>query len=474
MTHLIDSLHLALPQVVLLGMTCVTILLSVFKQHRCDEWCYGLAQFSLAATLGLLWVAPHGSAFAGMMVIDHFSRLLDAACVLSMMLIFAYSRQYLRQHQMPAPEFYLLSLFATLGMMVLISAPHLLTIYLGLELMSLPIYALVALRRDEPICAEAALKYFITGSLASGMLLYGFSMLFGATGSLALIDVAQAVNGGLAAADHPQLLALGAVFSVVGLAFKLGAVPFHMWVPDVYEGAPTPVTLMIASAPKLAVFAMLYRIFADGLGGLVTQWQPMLMMIALLSMMVGNVLALVQQNLKRMLAYSSIGHMGYLLLGALVATVQGWQAATFYILTYVLTTLGAFGVLLQSKHGCEQISDLAGLNNRHPGLAFLMLLAMFSMAGVPPLVGFIAKFGLFKAVMHQHLTWLAIVAMVFAVVGAYYYIRVVKVMYFASEADSGVALEPKRGQAVLLTLNNLAVLCLGIMPAGLLAIVRHL
>jgi NADH-quinone oxidoreductase subunit N len=361
-----------------------------------------------------------------------------------------------------------------LGMMVLVSSHNFITLYLGLELFSLPIYAMVALQRDTGRCIEAAIKYFIMGSVASGLLLYGLSMLFGATHSLDLATVAHVMTRhGLM--TH-ALLMLGLIFTVTAIVFKLGAAPFHQWVPDVYDGAPTSVALFISAAPKIAAFGLLIRLLVDTMPSLSIQWHQVVIVIAILSMAIGNLTAIVQTSMKRLLAYSSIAHMGYMLLGIACATQRGDSAALFYILSYSIMTLGAFGtMILLSRKGFEadKISDYSGLNTRSPWFAFVMLLVMFSMAGVPPIVGFIAKVGVLEALIQVHLVWLAVVALLFAIIGAFYYLRVVKVMYFESGQNQS-DLVCDRSTRFVLSLNGILVLLLGIFPGALFALCHNI
>jgi NADH-quinone oxidoreductase subunit N len=370
-----------------------------------------------------------------------------------------------------------LALFAMLGMMVMISANSLLVLYLGLELMSLCLYSMVALNRDSAVSTEAAMKYFVLGALASGVLLYGMSMLYGATGALNIEQIAQTIEAGKA---NRVLLVFGLVFVVAGLAFKLGVVPFHMWIPDVYDGAPNAMTLFIGSAPKLAAFAMAIRLLVNGLVELAVDWQQMLMIMSVLSMAIGNLAAIAQSSIKRMLAYSTISHMGFVLLGLLAGKVGGnllsapdaYSAAMFYSIVYVLMSLGAFGmVLLLSRSGFEAdvITDYRGLNQRAPWYAFLMLLLMFSLAGIPPTVGFYAKLAVLDAVIKTGQIWLAVFAVMMSLIGAFYYLRVVKVMYF-DEPDTDAPIEAGFEMRVLLSANGLAVLVLGVMPGPLMAL----
>jgi len=390
-----------------------------------------------------------------------------------------YARQYSTDRGMLGGnlggEFYVLALFSLLGQMVMISANNFLTIYLGLELMSLSLYALVALRRDDARATEAAMKYFILGALASGFLLYGMSMLYGATGSLDISRVAAVIGSGTV---NPTILTFGLVFVVAGLAFKLGAVPFHMWVPDVYQGAPTGVTLLLGGAPKLATFAICVRLLVEGMLPMAFDWQQMLMILAVLSLAIGNLTAIAQTNLKRMLAYSTIAQMGFVLLGLMAGVVghktdnaaAAYSAAMYYAITYVMTTVGSFGlimVLARQGFEAEEIDDFKGLSKRSPAYAVLMSVLMFSLAGVPPMMGFAAKFAVLQSVLATGAVWLTVFAVMFSLVGAFYYIRLVKVMWFDEPADS-TPLAVNSDKGVVLALNGLAVVVLGMIPGPLL------
>jgi NADH-quinone oxidoreductase subunit N len=390
-----------------------------------------------------------------------------------------YSRRYVSERGMVSGhlggEFYPLALFALLGQMVMISGSNFLSIYLGLELMSLSLYALVAMRRDSAAATEAAMKYFVLGAMASGFLLYGMSMLYGATGSLDLVEVTRAASSG---GINPTVLVFGVVFVVSGLAFKLGVVPFHMWVPDVYQGSPTAVTLLLGGAPKLAAFAICFRLLIEALLPLAFDWQQMLTVLAVLSMAIGNITAIAQTNIKRMLAYSTISHMGFMLLGLLAGVVDGnlfsaanaYSSALFYSITYVLTTLGTFGVIMllaRSGFEAENMDDFKGLNQRSPWFAGVMLVLMLSLAGIPPLMGFYAKLSVLQAVLGTGQVWLAVVAVVFSLIGAYYYLRVIKLMYFDEPQDSS-AIVAHLDVRVLLSLNGLVVLALGLWPGVLM------
>jgi NADH-quinone oxidoreductase subunit N len=386
-----------------------------------------------------------------------------------MTIALVYVRAYNAARALFTGEFFTLALFATLGMLVMVSANHFLTLYIGLELLSLSLYAMVALQRDSARATEAAMKYFVLGALASGMLLYGMSMLYGATGSLDLESVSAAMAGGLGSSN---VLVLGLVFVLAGIAFKLGVAPFHMWVPDVYEGAPTSVTLVVGSAPKIAAFAFTLRLLVNGMEPLVADWQGMLVVLSVVSMVLGNLVAIAQTNLKRMLAYSTISHMGFLLLGVLAGSLNGYASAMFYVLVYVLTALAGFGViLLLSREGfeSEELEDLKGLNRRNPWFAFIMLLVMFSMAGVPPLVGFFAKLSVLQAALQQGLVWLVVLAVMMSLIGAFYYLRVVKLMYF-DNAQQSAPIRPLGDMKVMLSANGLGLLLLGIAPQPLLTL----
>jgi NADH-quinone oxidoreductase subunit N len=455
-----------------LCLACVVLILDVWIRDEQRVASYVLAQFTLLAGAAISWGMlgeEPALVLNGTFISDPMAALLKTSILLVSAGVFVYSRSYLVARGIFRGEFYVLGLFAVLGMLVLVSAHSLLTLYLGLELLSLSLYALVAFNRDSPQAAEAAMKYFVLGALASGMLLYGISMLYGATGSL---DIGVVAAGIAAPGDKGIILVFALCFIVTGLAFKFGAVPFHMWIPDVYHGAPTPVTLFIGSAPKIAAFAMAMRLLTEALGGLAASWQDMLIILAVLSLAIGNVLAIAQANIKRMLAYSTISHVGFLLLGLLAGTSAGYSAAMFYAITYALMAIGGFGmIILLSRAGFEadRLDDFKGLNERSPWFALMMLVLMFSMAGVPPTVGFYAKLSVLQAVIQVDMVWLAIVAVVFSIIGAFYYLRVIKLMYF----DPPAGTEPLRAGTdlqIVLSLNGLAVLYLGIFPGGLLAV----
>ncbi len=414
-----------------------------------------------------------------MAVTDAMGHLLSLCATLAVMGTLVYARNYAGDREMLKGELFSLAMLSLLGISIMIIGNNFLAIYLGLELMSLSLYAVVALRRDHTQATEAAMKYFVLGALASGFLLYGISMMYGATNSL---DIGEVYKATLTGAINKQVLALGLVFIVSGLAFKLGVVPFHMWVPDVYQGAPTAATLMVAGAPKLAAFAITVRLLVEGLINLATDWQQMLLILAVLSMAIGNLAAIAQTNLKRMLAYSGIAQLGFMLLGFVPTVVagntvsagNGYGSSLFYVLTYVLTTLGTFGlimVLARPGFEAEQIGDLAGLNKRSPVLAGVMSVFMFSLAGIPPTVGFYAKLAVLQALITTNdplLLQVSIAAVLLSLVGAFYYIRIVKVMYFDEPTDQSPISEG--GARVLLGVNALAVLGLGILPSGLMTL----
>lgn len=466
----------ALPEGLLAFMGCTILLLGVFFP-KMKNLPYHLTRMTLVVA-GLLTVflfvfvfnKQDTLVFYNTFILDRLAVVLNIFILFSVFLAITYSRYYHRERQIPDLEFHVLALFSTLGMLILVSSHNMLTLFLGLELLSLPTYAMVALRRDQSFCVEAAMKYFIIGAVASALLLYGLSLLFGATQSLDFSAIAALVN--MVPSQQNLILITSLIFIVVGIAFKLGAAPFHMWVPDVYEGAPTSITLFIASAPKIAAFGMAIRLLVEAMPGLHIEWQHLLIVVSLLSMTVGNIAAIVQTNIKRMLAYSSIAHIGYMLLGILCATPNGYAAALFYVVTYSLMTLVAFGILTLLSHSgfeAEKMEDLAGLNNRNPWLAFVMLVVMFSMAGIPPLVGFIAKLSVLEALIRVHLVWLAVVAILLAVIGSYYYLRVVKVMYFEQgHLSSPIICKPDVNRAI--TVNGVLLLLMGILPGWLFSL----
>lgn len=464
-----------LPEIVLLSMACIVLVADLFIEQISRGATYMLAQASLVITAAITLVTFAQAdviALNGMFIRDPMSDVLKVGIYIATFVVFLYAKGYLIARDLFKGEFYVLGLFAVLGMMILSSAQSFLTIYLGLELLSLAMYAMVAMQRDSTSASEAAMKYFVLGAIASGMLLYGISMIYGATGSIDLATVSKVA----ATKKDSIILVFGLVFLVIGIAFKLGAVPFHMWVPDVYHGAPTSVTLFIATAPKLAAFAMLMRILVDGLGALHIQWQGMLIILIVLSMGIGNIIAIAQANIKRMLAYSTISHVGFLMLGIVTGTAAGYSSSMFYALVYVLMSLGGFGmIILLSRKGFEadRIDDFKGLNERSPWYAFMVMIIMFSMAGVPPFLGFWAKWSVLREVVAVDMVWLAVVSVSFSIIGAFYYLRIVKVMYFDKPVDM-TPIECGRDMATVLSLNSLIVLAIGLFPGQLMALCQSI
>ncbi|MGE4615890.1 MAG: NADH-quinone oxidoreductase subunit NuoN [Gammaproteobacteria bacterium] len=467
-----DEILTVLPETTLTGFACLVLLVDVFRGARSAAVTFWAAVISVLVVLVeiALWFPEHTmNAFSGTFRLDAMSAVLKAFLMVIVLFAFFYAREYFSRRERPMTEFYILGLFATIGMMVLISAHSLLTVYLGLELMSLSLYAMVAMDRDSILASEAAMKYFILGALASGMLLYGMSMLYGVAETLDLGVLSERT----VAAEDRLMFTFGLVFVLIGIAFKLGVAPFHMWVPDVYQGAPTPVTLFIGSATKLAAFAMAIRLLADGLGGLADDWRLMLILLAVTSIALGNIVAIVQTNLKRMLAYSAIAHMGFLLLGILAANSIGYAASMFYVIVYALMSMGAFGciiLLASATNESDQLQDFAGLARRSPWLAFLMMVLMFSLAGVPPFAGFWAKWFVLKEVISAGYAWLAVVAVFFSIIGAYYYLRVVKLMYF-DEPDAEVdAIHATEDVRLIFSVNGITILLLGLLPGTLMSV----
>lgn len=468
----IAQLPLALPEIVMLCMASIILVVDLFLNDKSRGGTYILSQFTLIALIALTvsgFADRETIAFNGTFVRDPMGDVLKIFIYIVTFAVFMYSKGYLQARDMYKGEYYVLGLFGVLGMMIMVSAQNFLTIYLGLELLSLCMYAMVALHRDSVSASESAMKYFVLGAIASGMLLYGMSMVYGVSGSLDLATISSAIQE----RQDNILLIFGLVFIIVGIAFKLGAVPFHMWLPDVYQGSPTAVTIYIGSAPKLAAFAMMIRLLVDGLDALHMQWQDMLIIMSIASMALGNIVAIAQTNLKRMLAYSTISHVGFIMLGVLAGNKAGYAASMFYTITYTLMALGAFGmIMLMSRMGFEsdQLEDFKGLNQRSPWFAFVMLIFMFSMAGVPPFVGFWAKLQVLKAVVNVDLVWLAIVAVIFSIIGAFYYLRVIKLMYFDTPQETS-AVEGAMDLRILLSVNGVAILALGLYPQLIMGLV---
>jgi NADH-quinone oxidoreductase subunit N len=460
----------AMPEIVLALLVCLLLIIDVFTKDSPRAITYYLSILSLvgvAVLTGTTLGQPTVVTFHGLFVADLMSQWLKIATLLTVAATLMMSRSYLEARGMLTGEFLCLAIFSTLGMMVMISAQHFLTLYLGLELMALSQYAVVALQRDSVRATEAGMKYFVLGALSSGLLLYGLSMIYGATGSLELTRVAYAIEHGQA---HQMLGVFGLVFVVAGIAFKLGNAPFHMWIPDVYHGASTPATLLIGAAPKIAAFAFIMRLLANGLQGMSADWQQMLVVLAVLSLLVGNVIAIAQMNLKRMLAYSTISHMGFLVLGILAGTGNGYSSAMFYVIVYAITTLGSFGmILLLSRAGfeSENIDDFRGLNQKSKWYAFVMMVLMFSLTGLPPTAGFFAKLAVLQAVLEAGYTWLVVYAVLLSVVGAFYYLRIVKLMYMDAPGAE-LTIDPRAETRWVLSATAVATLFLGILPSPLM------
>ena len=462
----------AAPEITLLTLICIVLVADLFVKDEQRVVTFWLSMASLVVTAwALMATAPQSPTviFDGSYVSDALAQVLKLAAIGMVALGFLYARDYLKQNDLLKGEFFLLGLFGLLGIMIMISANSLLTMYMGLETLSLSLYALVAFERKSASAAEAAMKYFVLGAIASGSLLYGISWIYGLTGSLQFHEIAAVVRSG----DVTGIpLYFGLAFITVGIAFKFGAVPFHMWLPDVYQGARTPVTLYIASAPKLAALALVMRVLVDGLGDLHGVWQGMIMVLAVLSLLIGNIVAIAQTNIKRMLGYSAIAHVGFILMAVFTGTEQGYAAALFYTLTYVVMAAGAFGiVILLSRQGfeAEHLGDFKGLNARSPWFALMMLFFMFGMAGVPPWVGFFAKLNVISAVLDAGFPGLAVLMVLASVVGAYYYLRVIWIMYFDAVEDKSV-FQADLDTRLVLSLNGVAVLALGILPGWLMAL----
>jgi NADH-quinone oxidoreductase subunit N len=463
----------ALPEIVMLAMTCLVLVVDLFLPQERRGFTLLLSIVTLILTLiAIIAVAPSDSisSFGGSFVLDQMAVTLKIATIVITILVFMYSRDYLVDNDIYKGEYYVLGLCATLGMMIMISGHNFLLIYLGLELLSLSLYAMIAFKRNSVIASESAMKYFVLGAMASGLLLYGISIFYGITGTLDINQLANLVSQEMI--ENPIALSFALTFIVVGLSFKLGAVPFHMWVPDVYQGAPTSVTLFIGTVPKIAGFAMAIRLLVDGLSDLHVEWSQMLIVLAVASMVIGNIIAIAQTNFKRMLAYSTIAHVGFIILGILAGTDTGFAAAMFYTITYAITSSVAFGVLiLLNRKGfeAENIADLSGLNDTNPWIAALLAIAMLSMAGAPPTVGFYAKLIVLQAILQVDLVWLAVVAVLFSVIGLFYYLRVIKVMYFDKpQQDQLPTVKQPLDVKILLSVNGLSLIGLGVFPSALM------
>ena len=459
-------------EIFMLIMVCVVMLADLTAGDNRRYVAYLLSQITLLGCALLTFISFSTEVthtFNGLYVDDTMADILKLMVYATVSAVLVYSHTYISDRGMLKGEFFSLILFATMGMMVMISASHFLTLYIGLELLSLSLYALVALRRDSLVATEAAMKFFVLGALASGFLLYGMSMVYGATGTLHVSQLAQIIQS---EASSKEVLVVGLVFIVAGISFKLSAAPFHMWAPDVYQGAPTAVTLFIGSAPKLAAFGFVMRLLVEGMGEMAADWQGMLVILAVMSMAVGNIAAIAQTNIKRMLAYSTISHMGFLLLGFISADSNGYSSALFYVIAYVLMTLGTFAmVMLLCRNGfeAENINDFKGLSKRNSWYAFIALLLMLSLAGIPPMVGFYAKFSVLQAVVNAGYVWLAIVAVLFSLIGAFYYLRIIKLMYF-DEPETNEPILLNSDVKILLSANGFAVLAFGIFPQALMGL----
>ncbi|MBC8210987.1 MAG: NADH-quinone oxidoreductase subunit NuoN [Gammaproteobacteria bacterium] len=463
----------ALPEMVMLGMACLVLVVDLFLPQEKRGFTLLLSLLTLIlVAVATLSVAPaiSVSTFGGSFILDKMAVVLKLSVYLVTFLVFVYSRDYLKDLNIYKGEYYVLGLFAVLGMMIMISAHSFLLIYLGLELLSLSLYAMIAFNRDSARSSEAAMKYFVLGALASGLLLYGISMFYGVTGTLNITELATVIKQ--QSAENPVMMAFALTFIVVGLSFKLGAVPFHMWLPDVYQGSPTSVTLFIGTAPKIAGFAMAIRLLVDGMSDLQVDWSQMLMVLSIASMALGNIVAIAQTNFKRMLAYSTISHVGFILLGLLAGNELGFSSAMFYTVTYAITSSVAFAVImLLNRDGFEagEIADLKGLNDSNPWYAAMLAISMFSMAGVPPTVGFYAKLTIINSIVQVDLVWLAILAVLFSVIGLFYYLRVIKVMYFDKPEQQVITIKQALDVKILLSANSLSLLLLGLFPSLLMA-----
>ena len=470
MTDILKNIHLALPEIIILITACTALLADLFvgKNFRTISYFIALTGLVLAGFTSYMMLNQEPSVILnGLFISDDLSSLMKIFVSVIVFLCFWYSNEYVQARHMSFGDYHVLGLFSTLGMMILISAHSMLTIYLGLELLSLPLYAMTAIRRNDSNASEAATKYFVMGAIASGLLLYGISLVFGATGEIELTKVANSISSNWS--EQKQMISFALVFIVAGIGFKLAAAPFHMWAPDVYEGAPTSVTLFLSAAPKIAALAMGLRVLTLGLADAAFQWQQLILVMALLSTGLGNLVAIAQTNLKRLFAYSSISHMGYALFGILAASSAGYAASLYYVLVYGLMSVAGFGliVLLSSKgQEIEHIADLQGLNKRSPWLAFMMMIVMFSMAGVPPTVGFFTKLLVLKALVDVQMTWVAVLGLAFAVMGAFYYLRIIRVMYFEDAQDER-SIEMSAATKVLFSVNCLALLYLGIFPGAI-------
>lgn len=471
MNFVIPDFAPATPEIVLLTLTSLLLVADSIWEKHFKFATYYVTQAILVIVGALIiysFTTEEVITFHGSFIRDSFADVLKLFIIVISLVVFLFSKEYLLQNKYFRGEFFTLGLFGVLGMFVMVSAHNFITMYLGLEIMSLAMYAMIAMKKDHRQSLEAAMKYFVLGALATGMLLYGFSMVYGATGTIQFDTMAQIIESGKA---DSTVLAFGLVFVIIGLAFKLGAVPFHMWVPDVYHGSPTAMTLYLATAPKIAAFAMTYRILVDGLPGLVEDWQPLLIMMAILSLLVGSIVAIAQDNLKRMLAYSGIGHIGFILLGVIAATPDGYSSAMFYTIVYAVTGVAGFGIIVAfARIGNEfdRIADFKGLNAKNPWLALMFVFVLFSMAGIPPFIGFYAKILVLEEVLSSGFVWLATFAVITAVISTYYYLKVIKAMYF-DKPESDEKVEPvSRDLTYAVSFVAILLLVVGILPSSLI------
>jgi len=465
----VSELIFVLPELFLLSAISIILLFDLFASERLKSLTYYLTQLALVITGWLAFdlIGESATIFSGTFVLDTMGSTFKVFIMGFAIIALVYTRHYLKAHELLRNEYFILALMSILGMMVMVSGHSLLTLYMGLEIMSLSLYALIASARDRAVAIEAALKYFVLGAIASGLLLYGMSMIYGITGSLDIAQISNFARASTLASQQTLILNFGLVFLVIGVAFKLGAVPFHMWVPDVYQGSPTSVTMFLSTVPKIAAIALLIRLLIDGLGDLQHYWSDLLMIIAVLSIALGSLVALMQSNIKRMLAYSTISHIGFVLLGFVTGVVEGYGAAVFYVLVYILMSLAAFGsIIVLNKNGFEadQISDYQGLSKHSPWFALIILVVMLSMAGVPPFIGFYSKLFILQQVIAEGYVILAVIAVVFAVISAYYYLQIIKTMYF-DDADKEITVSAPLDMRVVLSINGILILMVGLMPS---------
>ncbi len=459
----------AMPELFLLSAISLILLFDLFVSQRLKQLTYYLSQLALLITgfLAFNLIGENAIIFSGTFVLDSLGSTFKVFILGFAIIALVYTRHYLKAHDLLRNEYFVLALMSILGMMVMVSGHSLLTLYLGLEIMSLSLYALIATARDRASAIEAALKYFVLGAIASGLLLYGMSMIYGISGSLDIAQISSFASASTLGSQQTLILNFGLVFLVIGVAFKLGAVPFHMWVPDVYQGSPTSVTMFLSTVPKIAAIALLIRLLIDGLGDLQHYWADLFMILAVLSIAVGSLVALTQSNIKRMLAYSTISHIGFVLLGFVTGVVDGYGAAVFYVLAYILMSLAAFGsIIVLNRKGFEadQISDFQGLSKHSPWFALIMLVVMLSMAGVPPFIGFYSKLFILQQVIAEGYVVIAITAVIFAVISAYYYLQIIKTMYF-DDVDKEIVISAQLDMKVVLSINGILILVVGLMPS---------